>query len=288
MATGIEWTDEVWNPVHGCTKVSAGCQNCYAERMAKRLKGRCGYPADDPFRVTLRPDRLGQLDSWQKPRMVFVCSMGDLFHEAVPFGFIAKVMGRIHGCQKRYGGRADHTFQILTKRPARMCEFFEWYLERVGFDAWPREYPHVWLGTSVENQAAADERVPHLLNTPAAVRFLSCEPLLGPVYLGGVGGALGCYTPDTAKRRKAELWMGSKRRTFIPAIGGRGLHWVIAGGESGPGARPMHPDWARGMRDQCQRAGVPFFMKQMGGVTDKRAKLDDLPEDLRCREYPNG
>ena len=209
MTTKIEWTDESWNPVTGCTKVSAGCQNCYAERMAKRLRGRFGYPDDDPFRVTLHPDRLEQPLRWRKPRRVFVCSMGDLFHEDVPDEFIDQVFA-VMALAK------EHTFQVLTKRPERMKSYLSdratyqrvrketeegdvcgLYLDSLcGWefrqaqnqwwtnlppDRWP--LPNVWLGTSVEDQATADERIPQLLECPAAVRFVSCEPLLSSVDL---------------------------------------------------------------------------------------------------------
>ncbi|MDI9379758.1 MAG: phage Gp37/Gp68 family protein [Verrucomicrobiota bacterium] len=223
MSTNIEWTDATWNPVTGCTKVSQGCKHCYAERMATRLAGRYGYSADQPFRVTLRGSKLEQPFHWREPRMVFVCSMGDLFHDDVPDGFIDRVFGVIRKCPQ-------HTFQILTKRPHGMCEYALSLSYR-------RPPSNVWLGTSVENQDAADSRIHHLLNTPAAVRFLSLEPLLGP----------------------------------LPGLNLEGIHWVIVGGESGPGARPMHPEWARDIRDQCVAAGVPFFFKQWGGVNKKRA-----------------
>lgn len=245
MPTKIEWTDETWNPVTGCTKVSQGCKNCYAERHANRMRGRCGYPGDDPFKVTLHHDRLEQPLGWRKPRRVFVCSMGDLFHEDVPAQFIGNIFGVM-------GRGSQHTFQVLTKRPQRMMRI-------VGATAPP---PNVWLGVSVENQAAADERIPILLQTPAAVRFVSCEPLLGPVdlfggdpdpRLGGVEAGRGvsletCWQPGDDPH-------GPPRP---------GVDWVIAGGESGPKARPMHPDWVRSLRDQCVAAGVPFLFKQWG------------------------
>ena len=262
----IEWTERVWNPVTGCTKVSQGCKNCYAERMAKRLAGRCGYPADDPFRVTIHSDRLAQPLHWRKPSRVFVNSMSDLFHPDVPGGFIAAVFGIMAACPQ-------HTFQVLTKRPARMKTWFE-DLKSVGpanrcypaetcrahamnktldsvrskltgYDTrWP--LPNVWLGVSAENQETADQRIPLLLQAPAAVRFVSCEPLLGPVDLAGASGG-NDYLGDHWDRNV-----------------GPGIDWVIAGGESGPGARPMHLDWARSLRDQCAAARVPFFFKQWG------------------------
>ena len=210
--TKIEWAEKVWNPVTGCSKISPGCENCYAERMAFRLRGRCGYPDGEPFRVTLRPQRLEEPMRWRKSSMVFVCSMGDLFHDDVPDDFIHRVFATIGQCPQ-------HTFIILTKRPKRMKAFIE--------DYYAYESPtNVWLGVTTENQEMADRRIPILLQIPAVVRFVSVEPMLGPVDL-----ARGCEKID----------------------------WVICGGETGPNARPMHPDWVRSLRDQCQSAGVPFF-----------------------------
>ena len=260
MPTKIEWTDETWNPVTGCTKISPGCAHCYAERMAKRLAGRFGYPADEPFRVTLHPERLDTPLRWRKPRRVFVCSMGDLFHKDVPDGWIYEILGIMALAQR-------HTFQVLTKRAARMYNYLSGFKGRTDIMAaamcinenlrlhidteaieWP--LPNVWLGVTAESQEAADERIPLLLQTPAAVRFVSCEPLLGPIDLGLVDENGG---PNDFARLS-------------------GLDWVIVGGESGPGARPMYPDWARSLRDQCQAAGVPFFFKQWGAFKPLRAR----------------
>jgi len=231
--TKIEWCDATWNPTSGCTPISEGCQNCWAKRMSKRLAGRCGYSADDPFRVTFHPDQLTKPLHWKKPRRIAVSLMGDLLHDDVADAKIASVFAVM---MRAYW----HTFLVLTKRPERMAEvmprlhllstrqfvnFWE-YTEPVG--PWP--LPNIWLGTSVENQRTADERIPWLRKCPASMRFLSMEPLLGPV-------------------------------SRLPL---NGIHCVIVGGESGPGARPMHPDWARSIRDQCQAAGVPFFFKQWG------------------------
>ena len=250
MPTKIEWTDETWNPITGCKKVSDGCKNCYAERMAKRLAGRYGYPADDPFKPTLHEDKLDVPLKWKKPRRIFVCSMGDLFHEDVHRETILRVW-------KTMAESPQHTFQVLTKRPERMMYILEQWMHpalRLSLvdHTWP--LPNVWLGVTAENQETADQRIPILLNTPAAVRFVSCEPLLGPVDLHP--GWLLPISPTTSK-----------------------LNQVIVGGESGPGARPMNPDWARSIRDQCKAAGVPFFMKQM-------SRKAPIPEDLMVREYP--
>lgn len=264
MTTKIEWAEKTWNPITGCTKISEGCKNCYAERLSKRLVGRYGYPKDEPFRVTFHPDRLDQPAKWRKSRRVFVCSMGDLFHDDVPFQNILDVFVKM----VQYG---DHQYLVLTKRPKRMLEFF---------DAWEQmneaalvngqmriQLPlrNVWLGVTAENQAAADERIPLLLQTPAAKRFVSVEPMLGMVDLHRYRDYL-YYTP----RRFSERY-GYKHK----------LDWVICGGETGPGARPMDPEWARSLRDQCKESGVPFFMKKMSGGAQP-------PDDLMIREYPNG
>lgn len=247
--TKIEWTNNTWNPTTGCSKVSDGCKNCYAARMARRLAamGKPGYTAlpwtaaNAAANVVCHPKRLEIPLRWRKPRRIFVDSMSDLFHEQVPDAFIERVF-RIMMLA------GQHTYQILTKRPGRMLAWVTRWLDDA---CWPatgcpmfsdgeRMPGHIWLGVSVENQAAADERIPLLLRTPAAVRFLSCEPLLGPLNVTR-------YLLDGAHKWEHRI------------------HWLIAGGESGPGARPMHPNWARSLRDQCQAAGVPFFFKQWGG-----------------------
>lgn len=299
--TRIEWTQSTWNPVTGCTPISSGCEHCYARRMALRLQGRCGYPPEAPpysraFDVTLHPSRLGQPLRWRKPREVFVCSMGDLFHQAVPFEFVAAVWGVM-------AATPHHRYQVLTKRPERMAEWMQWVDEviaarldnapprKLPWKLWPSDLcvqmarraevpqgvlagysrfwplPNVWIGTTVEDQRRADERIPHLLRCPAAGRFLSVEPLLGKVDLEGL----------LCRYRRAEA-LGVR-------VGGRhewpGVHGVIVGGETGPGARPMHPDWVRSLRDQCGAAGVPFFFKQWGGSNKKRAgrELDGRTHD---------
>ena len=299
----IQWTDSVWNPVTGCTKVSEGCRNCYAERMAKRLRGRCGYPEDDPFRVTLHSDRLEEPWRWRKRRRVFVCSMGDLFHKEVPSAYIA----RVWQVMRDVGGGPDargHTWIILTKRPARMRSWLancgngggRGWITHNGDDPtshggtgiivgdahrWP--LPDVWLGVSAEDQATLDERVPLLLDTPAAVRFVSLEPLLEAVNL------------DASIYRACRL----------PESEGWGLDWVIVGGESGPCARTCDVAWIRSVVRQCRETGVPAFVKQLGscsrktftpglGVRDYDLALTDpkgsdpteWPEDLRIREWP--
>jgi protein gp37 len=217
--SGIEWTEATWNPVTGCTKISPGCKHCYAERMAKRLKAMGQPKYANGFKLTTHAACLDQPLGWKKPRMVFVNSMSDLFHKDVPLSFIHDVFDVM--CRASH-----HTFQVLTKRSRRLLEL----------DAdidWP---DNVWMGVSVENQDYAF-RIEHLRKTSAHVKFLSLEPLLGP----------------------------------LPRLDLRGMDWVIVGGESGPGARPMAEQWVVDIRDQCQASDVPFFFKQWGGVRRKEA-----------------
>jgi len=249
MSTKIEWTEETWNPVTGCTKVSPGCANCYAERMAKRLAGRNGYPADEPFRVTLHPDRMDQPLRWKKPRRVFVCSMGDLFHDDVPGEFLALAFDKMRRTPQ-------HTYQVLTKRAVDMWEWCR-------FDYAPA---NVWLGVTAEDQRHADERIPLLLQTPAAVRFVSVEPMLEAL----------------------DLWqyLGCATNPIGPAYGGQGIDWVIIGCESGPNRRPMDLDWAQSLVAQCRAAQVSVFVKQLSIAGRVSYDPAEWPEDLRVREYP--
>lgn len=344
--TNIEWTDTTWNVTAGCTRVSVGCRNCYAERMSQRLAAMAGKDLDDmrnPGRkghyvnvvkyaeckpgsvrepvplpqwnnkVVCVEEALDDPLRWKKPRRVFVNSMSDLFHPDVPFDFIDRVFAVM-------AVTPQHTYQILTKRPERMAEYLTrrpeddegWAvgsgliqgIEKV-FEDWDsgkddliNEIPlwdesegfmplvrlhergglklpltNVWLGTSVEDQAAADARIPHLLRCPAAVRFLSCEPLLGPVDLTRITQAdpakpgedtvEGWYLDALA----GDAWDDENRSLtseYRDTYGTARLNWVIVGGESGPNARPMHPSWARSLRDQCVSAGVAYFFKQWG------------------------
>lgn len=308
--TAIEWTDATWNPTRGCSRVSPGCVNCYAERVAMRFSGegqpyaglaklRGGRPGWTG-KVRLVPEMLARPLHWRKPRQVFVNSMSDLFHEALSDEEIAAVVGVMAACPQ-------HSFQVLTKRAERMLEWYEWVSDaeephpanrcvalaedalrdwRDGKGWWNKQWPltNVWLGVSVEDQECANERIPHLLDTPAAVRFLSCEPLLGPIDL----------TP----------WLPS-------------LDWVIVGGESGPDARPCEVEWVRALVRQCREANVACFVKQLGARVHhvrrweppplRYERLDltgcahahrillrhpkggdprEWPEDLRVREYP--
>lgn len=239
MPSKIEWTEETWNPITGCTKISPGCQNCYAERMSKRLAGRHGYPADEPFRVTFHWDRLSHPMKWKKPRQIFVCSMGDLFHESVNGRFINQVWMTIRNASKQ------HTFIILTKRPQRL----KWWTETAAkYKHWPAEDiwpPNAWLGVTAENQEQADKRIPILLQIPAAVRFVSVEPMLEPVSL------------------RWASWEPIKRdRTTHHLDGLRRLDWVIIGAESGPKARKVDNTHILNLLLQCSDAHVPVFLKQ--------------------------
>lgn len=219
--SAIEWTDATWNPVTGCTKITRGCDNCYAARFSERFRGVSGHPFETGFDLTLRPERLDQPLKWRRPRMIFVNSMSDLFHKQVPSGFIDKVFETME--------EADwHIFQVLTKRSSLMRDYLR---RRYGGERGPQ---HIWCGVSVED-AQAKNRITHLRAAHAGVRFLSIEPLIGAV-------------------GKVDL---------------TGIDWVIAGGESGPGARPMHLEWVREIRNQCIEQEVAFFFKQWGGLRPK-------------------
>lgn len=240
MSTGsaIEWTQSTWNPLTGCTKISAGCKHCYAERMARRLQAMGQPNYGNGFRLALHPHVLHLPLGWKKPRMIFVNSMSDLFHRDVPTEFILRVfevMRQAHW----------HTFQVLTKRSERMAELSPML-------PWPA---NVWLGVTVESPEYRF-RIGHLRRTDARVKFLSLEPLLGP----------------------------------LPGLDLTGIDWVIVGGESGPGARPMQEQWVVDIRDQCRASQVPFFFKQWGGVRRKRAgrllqgrTWDGMPSDAASR-----
>ena len=238
-ATSIEWADATWNPVTGCTKVSAGCQHCYAERLMPRLRQKFTD-------VVLHWDRVDKPLHWKKPRHIFVNSMADLFHEKVPVEFLDTCFGVMAIC-------CQHTFMILTKRPERAVSYIDEVNALNGIPNFPTW--NVWLGVSVENQATADERIPVLLKTHATVRFVSYEPALGPV-------SFSRYLQSAPK--------GAPSR----------IDWLIAGGESGPNARPPHRAWFRSVRDECQEAGVPFFFKQWG---EWRPKGVCFAPPSRCR-----
>jgi protein gp37 len=309
--TPIEWTDQSWPVINGCRRVSAGCENCYAERLtATRLsqtpkyKGLAVFGKNGPRWTGEARLWLSHLDmplKLKKPSRIFVCDMGDLFYEGVSDDTIAAVFGVMAACPQ-------HTFQVLTKRPARAREWFRWVEEqakgrhripaiiehaacilsglggnadqlrrasnKLGFgqsSGWP--IPWVWLGTSVEDQSTADERIPLLLDTPAALRFVSAEPLLGPVTIqpGHLGG------------------IGHLASTFGNPL----INWVIVGGESGPGARPFDVAWGHALVDQCAAAGAPCFVKQLGAkplgqrLKDRKGgDPSEWPADLRVRQFP--
>ncbi|MFI6055472.1 phage Gp37/Gp68 family protein [Streptomyces violascens] len=304
--TTIEWADKTWSPIIGCERLSAGCDQCYAintahirsynpnPKIATAFAGttkRTSEGLDWTGKLNLLEDRLAQPLTWKKPARVFVNSMSDLFHDQIAQSWIADIFAVMAAARR-------HTFQLLTKRHARMRSLLNdpaWVDQVRGralgqglpADAWQWPLPNLWLGVSVENQQWADIRIPALLNTPAAVRFLSCEPLLGPVDL-----------------KQAARTMGSERGHGLTAsyvhAGGccerqlHGIGWVIVGGESGRNARPMHPDWARSIRDQCTTAGVPFFFKQygeyaptgylvIGGTTKGTLLIGDPVDDLGHR-----
>lgn len=358
MSSAIEWTDETWNPTVGCRRVSAGCEHCYAERIAaQRLEPNDDVSAYDGVAertengprwtgvVKCLPEKLGEPFSWRKPRRVFVDSMSDLFHSDVPFEFVARVFSVAALNQ-------EHVFQILTKRPGRAEMFFAWLRDRqhypdddsfriepsargrteraddeavrnlawfgtlarqdhssdFGFanqyalyselDSIPWPLPNVWIGTSCENQKAANARIPPLLATPAAVRFVSAEPLIGPIDLEGV------IYPDGDTRSTID----EVEANIAPPWNNATLDWIIVGGESGPDARPCRLEWIDAIVEQAQRNDVPLFVKQLGATPfvksrdamhpahkpytefelddDKGGDPSEWPEDLRVRQYP--
>jgi protein gp37 len=224
LGTTIEWTDATWNPVRGCSKISPGCKNCYAERFAERFRGVPGHPFEQGFDVRLVPEKLPEPLRWKNPRKIFVNSMSDLFHESIPDSYILQIAEVMREANW-------HIFQILTKRHDRMARLLSGPLSSFAAEQ------HIWWGVSVENKKHGLPRLRKLQKTQIAVRFLSIEPLLED----------------------------------LGVIDLKGIAWVIVGGESGPGARPMQPDWVRSIHDQCNRDGVPFFFKQWGGARKKIA-----------------
>lgn len=319
--SAIEWTDATWNPIVGCSIVSPGCTNCYAMRTAgARTKHTAKYEGlTKPSKagpiwtgeVRLWEKTLTEPLRWREPRMVFVNSMGDLFHEDVLDEWIDKVFAVM-------ALAPQHTFQVLTKRAKRMRDYVSTLAEHPGDRSalfagaglisrqvrrpalaagpvpdWP--LPNVWLGVSAERQKEADERIPELLATPAAVRFVSAEPLLGPVDLGAAWhgeSALGseCWGDCAWCQNGHPPLHNCMRGQGDPEKGRSGLDWVIVGGESGAGARPMHPDWARSLREQCQAAGVPFFFKQWGEFAPLStfSLAEDDGEVYRCGKRAAG
>lgn len=237
----IEWTDATWNPVRGCTKISPGCKHCYAEAFAERFRGVKGHPYEQGFDLRLVPSKLEEPLRWKTPRMIFVNSMSDLFHEAVPDPFIEQIVSVMS--QAKW-----HTYQVLTKRSLRMHDLLR---SRLGSTA---QLSHIWWGVSVEDKQYGVPRIDHLRSTPASVRFLSIEPLLEDLGVLDLSG----------------------------------IHWVIVGGESGYGARPMREEWVLSIRDQCAKAGIAFFFKQWGGHRKSRTgrllggkTYDEMPRESR-------
>jgi len=318
MSTNIEWTDETWNPVRGCSRVSPGCMNCYAERQAIRQSGPLGAYEGLVHIANGHPAWTGKVDfatnhledplHWRAPRRVFVNSMSDLFHENVAEEWIDEIFAVMAACPQ-------HTFQILTKRPERMLDYFLKYAhldvrgafigQHIGkrhlaltgepVAEWPGlPLPNVWLGVSVENQKYADERIPLLLETPAAVRFISAEPLLDEIVLSHV------LNPS----REGYYAVAGTAPLYINALRGysdngdwRKLDWVIVGGESGPVSRPFRTEWAASLVEQCRDAGVACFVKQLGAHIiqdgERHRKRDkkggdwhEWPHELRVREFP--
>ena len=279
--TKIEWSEKVWNPLAGCSRISTGCTRCYAETMANRLqaigvKGYDGVIKNNKWtgKINLIPEKLEEPLRWKKPQRIFVNSMSDLFHENVPEDFIWKVIEKCWEAKQ-------HDFLILTKRSDRMLDVLTKSMW------WNNDTPeNIWLGTSIEDQKTADERIPFLLQTPAAVRFISAEPLLGAVNLNKLH--IGTQYPEGQPQ---PYLMNCLESHYLMLSDGdyefKKLDWVIVGGESGHNARPMHPDWVRSIRDQCQAAHVPFFFKQGSKANWKNYKDFDLfPEDLQIREFP--
>jgi protein gp37 len=232
--SSIEWTDATWNPIVGCTKISPGCKNCYAETLAERFRGVPGHPFERGFDLRLVPEKLSDPLAWRTPRKIFTCSMSDVFHERVPLEYVRQIFDVMNSA-------SWHIFQVLTKRSARLAQLSDSF-------EWTR---NIWMGVSVEN-AGYTQRVRDLITVPAAVHFLSLEPLLGPV-------------PD------------------LPL---EGIDWVIVGGESGLKARPMEVGWAREIQEQCNKAGVPFFLKQLGGRRAKRGGEDAILDGRQWHEFP--
>ena len=302
MATGIEWTDQVWNPVRGCSMVSPGCTNCYAMKFAGRFSGKgqpynglVGWNSKGPRwngEIVLVPAKLDDPLHWRKPRRVFVNSMSDLFHDGVPDDYIRDIFAVM-------AEAGSHTFQVLTKRASRMEQWFgSWagsqaadYATEIGVE-WP--LPNVWLGVSVENQDFVHERIPALLSTPARIRFVSAEPLLGPIDLECVECPVYHTDPDDELEPDCSLCMSvpeeiqpSCRDGAFSALDA-GIHWVIVGCESGPKkhVRPMDESWVRDLQRQCSTSGTAFFYKQ---AKDERGKVVSLPllDGKRWSEYPD-
>lgn len=256
--TKIAWCDKVWNPVTGCTKIAVGCKNCYAERMTKRFwkQWNCLAPPHH-FGVKWHPDRLDYPLSLRKPQRIFLCSMGDLFHDKVPFEFIDKVMDIINICRQ-------HRFHILTKRPERVLG----YIKIIGAFRW---HTNIWLGVSISTQDDADRMTPALLQIPGK-KFVSYEPALGPIYLTTEFGNGRGYNPASC----------------IYSDNLNDIDWLIIGCESGPNRRPCKLEWIRSAVGQCKAAGIPPFVKQIEIDGKVEHDMEKFPKDLRVQDYPKG
>jgi len=250
--TKIEYVDATWNPTSGCTRMSAGCDRCFAKRISMRFHGN--------FNVTLHPERLGIPLRWRKPRRILAPSTGDFFHAEVPDDFIDKILDVMERCYR-------HTFLTLTKRPDRMME------RLLSRNETAPPIQNVWLGVSVENQEAANQRIPVLMETPAAHRWISIEPMIAPVDLARL------LLLESHGYGWANPLQGTHPTLTADGMRGPGLDFVVLGGETGPGARPMDLSWAREVRDQCKASGVPFWFKQAGGGRE-------TPPDLMIHQFP--
>ncbi|HUU40538.1 MAG TPA: phage Gp37/Gp68 family protein [Desulfatiglandales bacterium] len=257
MSTKIEWAEETWNPITGCTPISEGCAHCYARRMAQRLKGRYGYPADDPFKVTTHLDRLYQPLHWHKPKHIFTVSMGDLFHPDVSDMVQGDILSVIEHCKW-------HTFLVLTKRPLEMQKVIKWAFADILPD-------NLWLGVTAENQQRADERIPILLQIPAAKHFISIEPMLGPVDLHPFLPRFS-YCPA---HDYGDPGYPPSECSYCQKV--PGLDWIIAGCESGPNRRETKTQWLRDLKNECVEANVSFFLKQSNGYINGKSRVVKMP-----------
>ena len=247
MSTKIEWADVTWNPITGCTPISEGCANCYAKRMATRLRGRYGYPEDEPFKVVYHPDRINVPYKWKKSRKIFVNSMGDLFIKGVQGEWLENVWDTMFDFHPELNSMTRHIFLILTKRPNNIKIFEKWMKDK-GRKVW---YPHIWLGVTAENQKRFDERWPIVSQISASIKFVSIEPALSFVSLKDVFG-LFKFDNSSYHTKVGSRWKDSP-------------DWVIWGPETGPKRRPYDPQWAKILYAQCKAAGVPFFDKRKTG-----------------------
>lgn len=272
--TKIEWADVTWNPITGCSKISEGCENCYAEKMSKRLAGRYGYPKNIPFSVVFHEDKLHQPETWLKPKRIFLGSMTDIGHDKVMHTWFSAIMDVCQSLPR-------HTVMVLTKRPDGLRNKFESWMHQLGLTSLPS---NIWVGVTAENQRRAYERIPELLKIPAAVRFVSVEPMLQEINLK----VIPCNVPSIeGKDEWDDYFCGLTGSGYEPQSMEYGepgkypkIDWVICGSETGQNKRPMELSWARYLRDQCRSADVPFFMKKTSD--------GDPPEDLMIREFPNG